>query len=179
MIATHETLIKRCLPLAKKVVEMVALRNFIRDPLPHSWLPLPLFLESLYVRFMDVTKDKIPVPVRTTDWWETLFCSAGSSGGCLNMGQNVSMVPAEIFSRTEGLSWRKRVGCWGWKRGNPFPLTRKRHVFGFPSGSSSAAGAETFSLVVLNVFLSPFQDDHLNAFLESISSRVDSWIKDM
>ena len=80
MIDAHKTLIRRCPPLAKKVVEMVAVRNFTREPLPDIWLPLQLLLETLYGRILDVSRASSQVPVRTTDWWETFFCSAGSGG---------------------------------------------------------------------------------------------------
>lgn len=62
MIDAHKTLIRRCAPLAKKVLEMVAVNNFTRDPLPDIFFPLHLLLETMYIRILDSQ-----VPVRTTD----------------------------------------------------------------------------------------------------------------
>ncbi|KAM6364551.1 LOW QUALITY PROTEIN: E3 ubiquitin-protein ligase rnf213-alpha-like [Pluvialis apricaria] len=76
MIAIHKTLIKRCLPLANKVVEMVDLRSFTRDPLPHNWLPLQLFLEALYMNLVDIKRESSQL----SDEHLTVFLKSISSG---------------------------------------------------------------------------------------------------
>ncbi|KAM6326806.1 uncharacterized protein FN964_016527 [Alca torda] len=90
MIDTHKTLIKRCAPLAKKVVEMVAMRNFSRDPLPAVHLPPQLLLQTLCERTVDFSGDWSQVPedslnvalesvtTRMVSWFKDL-CPSGSS----------------------------------------------------------------------------------------------------
>ncbi|KAM6032909.1 E3 ubiquitin-protein ligase rnf213-alpha-like isoform 2-T2 [Chlamydotis macqueenii] len=90
MINAHKTLIERCAPLAKKVLEMVALRNFTKYTLPDIWLPLPLLLETLYGHILDMSRASSQVPeddfimplesiaTRMESWFEDLF-PAGSS----------------------------------------------------------------------------------------------------
>ncbi|XP_074936539.1 E3 ubiquitin-protein ligase rnf213-alpha-like, partial [Phalacrocorax aristotelis] len=56
MIGTHKTLISKCAPLAKKVVNMVILRNFTRDPLADLQLPLQLILDTLHERVLDICR---------------------------------------------------------------------------------------------------------------------------
>ncbi|KAH1172324.1 hypothetical protein KIL84_007942 [Mauremys mutica] len=48
MIKAHQTFIGSCAPLAEKVIEMLALRNFCREPVPHIHVPLQLLLNSVY-----------------------------------------------------------------------------------------------------------------------------------
>ncbi|XP_063178349.1 E3 ubiquitin-protein ligase rnf213-alpha-like isoform X3 [Chroicocephalus ridibundus] len=90
MIDTHKTLIKRCSPLAKKVMEMVAMRNFTRDPLPAIRLPPQLLLQTLYERILDFSADLSQVPEESLNvalesvttgmvsWFKDL-CPLGSS----------------------------------------------------------------------------------------------------
>ncbi|XP_072704248.1 E3 ubiquitin-protein ligase rnf213-alpha-like isoform X2 [Ciconia boyciana] len=90
MIATHKTLIGRCPLLAKKVVEMVALKNFSSDPLPDIWLPLQILLETLYGRILDISVASSQVPegdlnvaleviATRMDSWLKNLCPSGSS----------------------------------------------------------------------------------------------------
>ncbi|KAM6107493.1 LOW QUALITY PROTEIN: E3 ubiquitin-protein ligase rnf213-alpha-like, partial [Phoenicopterus ruber ruber] len=90
MIEAHKTLIGRCAPLAMKVVDMVAMKNFSRDPLPDIWLPLQLLLETLYGRILDVSRASSQIPedilnvalgtisIRMDSWFKDL-CPSGSS----------------------------------------------------------------------------------------------------
>ncbi|XP_065450526.1 E3 ubiquitin-protein ligase RNF213-like [Chrysemys picta bellii] len=48
MINAHQTFIGSCTPLAEKVIEMLALKNFCREPVPHIHLPLQLLLNNVY-----------------------------------------------------------------------------------------------------------------------------------
>ncbi|XP_074786497.1 E3 ubiquitin-protein ligase rnf213-alpha-like [Athene noctua] len=52
MIGNHKILLGRCVPLANKVLDMMALKNFTKDPLSGIWLPPQLFLETLYGRLL-------------------------------------------------------------------------------------------------------------------------------
>ncbi|XP_009322556.1 PREDICTED: uncharacterized protein LOC103917173 [Pygoscelis adeliae] len=90
MIDSHKTLIRRCAPLAKKVVEMVALRNFTRNPLPDIWLPLQLLLDTLYRRILHIStassqEDDLNVALeiiatRMDSWFKDFRrCPSGSS----------------------------------------------------------------------------------------------------
>jgi len=65
MIDAHKTLIGRCAPLAKMVVEMVALKNLTRDPLPDIRLPIQLLLNTVHGRILDASRDSCQVHVRT------------------------------------------------------------------------------------------------------------------
>lgn len=85
MIDAHKTLIGRCAPLVKKVLEMVAIESFSKDPLPEIQLPVQLFLCTLYVRIRDPSRASSHESVRIPDWWETFFFSAGSGGGSVEM----------------------------------------------------------------------------------------------
>lgn len=78
MIDAHKTLIGRCAPLAKKVLEMVAIENFDKDPLPNIQFPVQLLLETLYERILDLSEASFSKS--EDNGWETL-CSAGSGGG--------------------------------------------------------------------------------------------------
>ncbi|XP_074663829.1 E3 ubiquitin-protein ligase rnf213-alpha-like isoform X2 [Strix aluco] len=62
MMGNHKILLGRCAPLANNVVEMVALKNFTKEPLPSIWLPLQLLLETLYGRILDVRTDSSQGP---------------------------------------------------------------------------------------------------------------------
>ncbi|KAM9602985.1 uncharacterized protein ACIBXB_002521 [Morphnus guianensis] len=85
MIDAHETLIRRCAPLAKKVLEMVAVSNFTRDPLPDISFPLQLLLETLYVRILDsqVPEEGLNVALESIatrmDVWFKALHPSGSS----------------------------------------------------------------------------------------------------
>ncbi|XP_065259536.1 E3 ubiquitin-protein ligase rnf213-alpha-like [Emys orbicularis] len=50
MIDAHQTFIGSCAPLAEKVIEMLALKNFCREPVPHIHVPLQLLLSNVYRR---------------------------------------------------------------------------------------------------------------------------------
>nr|XP_023969369.2 uncharacterized protein LOC101953596 [Chrysemys picta bellii] len=50
MINAHQTFIGSCAPLAEKVIEMLALKNFCREPVPHIHVPLQLLLNNVYQR---------------------------------------------------------------------------------------------------------------------------------
>ncbi|EMP27446.1 hypothetical protein UY3_15467 [Chelonia mydas] len=50
MIKAHQTFIGSCAPLAEKVMEMLALKNFCREPVPHIYVPLQLLLSNVYQR---------------------------------------------------------------------------------------------------------------------------------
>ncbi|XP_026723314.1 uncharacterized protein LOC113490904, partial [Athene cunicularia] len=90
MMDNHKILLGRCAPLAKKVMEMVALKNFTKDPLPSIWLPLQLLLQTLYMRIVDVRTALSPGPedgfhvalesvaTRMEAWFKGL-CPSGSS----------------------------------------------------------------------------------------------------
>ncbi|XP_075580950.1 E3 ubiquitin-protein ligase rnf213-alpha-like [Pelecanus crispus] len=90
MIGAHKTLIERCAPLAEKVVEMVTVKNFTRDPLPDVWLPLQLLLETFSGRILAMSKassqiptDSLNVALETiatrTDSWFKALCPLASS----------------------------------------------------------------------------------------------------
>lgn len=68
MIDAHKTLIERCSPLAKKVLEMVSMKNLTRHPLPGMRLPVQLLLETLHVLTVDIGEASFKASVRTTEW---------------------------------------------------------------------------------------------------------------
>lgn len=106
MIGAHKDLITRCAPLAKMVVEMLAVKNWTKDPLPDIWLPVQLLLETLCGRILDMSKASAPVPVRTTGWWGTFFCSAEAGvwlfkhGSCRDLQQE-----GGLNRRKPGFEW--------------------------------------------------------------------------
>ncbi|XP_026723294.1 E3 ubiquitin-protein ligase rnf213-alpha-like [Athene cunicularia] len=65
MISNHKILLGRCAPLANKVLDMMALKNFTKDPLSGIWLPPQLFLETLYGRLLFLRANSSQGPVRT------------------------------------------------------------------------------------------------------------------
>ncbi|XP_042653147.1 E3 ubiquitin-protein ligase rnf213-alpha-like [Tyto alba] len=90
MVGYHKSLIRRCPPLAKKVVEMVALKNFTKDPLPDIWFPLQLLLVTLCERILDVRASSTQGPeddfdvalesiaTRMNSWFKDLHPSGSS-----------------------------------------------------------------------------------------------------
>ncbi|XP_075784969.1 E3 ubiquitin-protein ligase rnf213-alpha-like isoform X2 [Pelodiscus sinensis] len=52
MIKAHQAFIGSCAPLAEKVTEMLALKNFCREPVPHVEMPVQLLLSSIYQRII-------------------------------------------------------------------------------------------------------------------------------
>ncbi|EMP27440.1 hypothetical protein UY3_15461 [Chelonia mydas] len=50
MVKAHQTFIGNCAPLAEKVMEMLALKNFCREPVPQIQVPLQLLLSNVYQR---------------------------------------------------------------------------------------------------------------------------------
>ncbi|KAM9258624.1 E3 ubiquitin-protein ligase rnf213-alpha-like [Morus bassanus] len=90
MIDTHKTLIRRCAPLAKKVVDMVVLKNFTSGPLHDIQLPLQLILDTLYERILDISRLSSQISedgmnmaleiiaTRMESWFKDL-CPSGSS----------------------------------------------------------------------------------------------------
>ncbi|XP_055559911.1 E3 ubiquitin-protein ligase rnf213-alpha-like isoform X6 [Falco cherrug] len=94
MIQAHKTLIGRCDLLAKQVVEMLALKNFSRDPLPDIQLSLQLLLETLNEHIMSAREASLQVSeddwnvalkciITRMDSWLKNFCPQGSSKQCL------------------------------------------------------------------------------------------------
>ncbi|XP_009695289.1 PREDICTED: E3 ubiquitin-protein ligase RNF213-like [Cariama cristata] len=90
MIDTHKTLIVKCPLLAKKVLEMVAMKNFNKHPLPDIWLPVQLVLEALTGQIQYIIRASFQVPeddlnvalesiaTRMDSWFKDL-CPPGSS----------------------------------------------------------------------------------------------------
>ncbi|XP_067411298.1 E3 ubiquitin-protein ligase rnf213-alpha-like isoform X2 [Emydura macquarii macquarii] len=52
MIEAHQTFIGCCAPLAEKVIEMIPLRYFCREPIPQIQVPLQLLLSNIYRRII-------------------------------------------------------------------------------------------------------------------------------
>ncbi|CAM4686184.1 unnamed protein product [Lepidochelys kempii] len=50
MVKAHQTFIGSCASLAEKVMEMLALKNFCREPVPQIPVPLQLLLNNVYQR---------------------------------------------------------------------------------------------------------------------------------
>lgn len=67
MIKAHQTFIGSCAPLAEKVMEMLALKNFCSDPVPQIHVPLQLLLSNVYQRITSRLAERREIDVRLTD----------------------------------------------------------------------------------------------------------------
>lgn len=102
MIDAHKTLIGRCAPLAKKVLEMVAIENFDKDPLPNIQFPVQLLLETLYERILDLSEASFSKSVRTMGGRPCALQGVGGEG-LLKRGLKCVLGSC---SRAEGLNCR-------------------------------------------------------------------------
>ncbi|KAH1172131.1 hypothetical protein KIL84_007749, partial [Mauremys mutica] len=83
MIKAHQTFIGSCAPLAEKVIEMLALKNFCREHVPQIQVPLQFLLSNIYQRITnhlteghginesDVNVVLVDITRRTDDWLGT------------------------------------------------------------------------------------------------------------
>lgn len=101
MIDAHKTLIGQCAPLAKKVLGMVAIKNFDKDPLPNIQFPVQLLLETLYERILDLSEASFSKSVRTMGGRP---CALQGGGGVL-LKRGLKCVLGSC-SRAEGLNCR-------------------------------------------------------------------------
>ncbi|KAM9300337.1 E3 ubiquitin-protein ligase rnf213-alpha-like [Morus bassanus] len=90
MVKIHKSFIESCSPLAKRVLEMLALKNFTKDSLLQIKLPPQLLLQAVYQRILEVISKPSQVhekdlngvlkniAERMADWFEDLCLPGGT-----------------------------------------------------------------------------------------------------
>ncbi|XP_030418159.1 E3 ubiquitin-protein ligase RNF213-like isoform X2 [Gopherus evgoodei] len=90
MIKAHQTFIGSCTPLAEKVLEMLTLKNFCREPVPHIHVPLQLLLNNVFQRITirvaeghGINESDVNVVLkdiaRRTEAWLGIRCQTGNA----------------------------------------------------------------------------------------------------
>ncbi|XP_065534709.1 E3 ubiquitin-protein ligase RNF213-like isoform X6 [Lathamus discolor] len=93
MIKIHKSFIESCSPLAKTVLEMLALKNFTTESLLQIKLPPVVLLDAVYSRIIKITLEQVQghekdlngilnnIAERMTSWFKDLHQSEGTKQG--------------------------------------------------------------------------------------------------
>ncbi|XP_074854696.1 E3 ubiquitin-protein ligase rnf213-alpha-like [Carettochelys insculpta] len=177
MIQAHQTFIGSCAPLAEKVIEMLALGNVCREPVPHMQMPVQLLLSSIYQRITnwlakgyeihshlekDVTLVLKDIARRTQAWLGTR-CEPGNAQDVLQ--------PKELEDILQCLNLTLMLITICLKRPKeiPFsPVMTLLQIFGLFSGAAD-----------LLKMKKDFQDLKQASRLNEFMNRAKSWIREL
>ncbi|TFJ98108.1 proline-rich AKT1 substrate 1 [Platysternon megacephalum] len=174
MITAHQIFIGSCAPLAQKVIEMLALRNFCREPVPHIRVPLQLLLSSVYQRITSrlaeghgINEDDVSVVLkdiaRRTEAWLGTRHQTGNAEDVLQpkeLGDVLQCLNLTLALVTIFLKHPKKI---------PFnPVMTSLQIFGLFSGTEDLLQTKR-----------DFQDLKQTRGLKEFMNLAESWIKEL
>ncbi|KAM7163185.1 E3 ubiquitin-protein ligase rnf213-alpha-like isoform 1-T1 [Macrochelys suwanniensis] len=174
MIKAHQTFIGSCAPLAEKVIKMLALKNFCREPVPQIHVPLQLLLSSVYQRITSclaedhgINESYVSVVLediaRRTKAWLGTRCQTGNAEDVLQPKELEDVLQCLNFTLALVTIFLKHP-----KKAPSNPVMTSLQIFGLFSGTEDLLQTKR-----------EFQDLKQTRGLEEFMNVAESWIKEL